>query len=310
MQAGAHLQGGGMSLLVVGSIAFDSIETPNGAVEDALGGSATFFSVAASFFTTPRLVGVVGEDFPERHRQLLADRRIDTSGVVTAPGKTFRWKGRYHQDMNTRDTLEVHLNVLGDFNPVLPSRFLDSTHVFLANSSPTTQAKVLDQVGRAKLVMADTMDLWIETEHDELLALLPRLDGLLLNDSEARLLTGEDNMVRAGQAVRRLGPKFVIIKKGEHGAMLFSDDGVFVVPAYPTAKVVDPTGAGDCFAGGILGYLDSDDSPPPGRLRRAMAFGTVIASLVVEDFGLNRLERSDRSEIDRRLEQYRAMLAF
>jgi sugar/nucleoside kinase (ribokinase family) len=212
--------------------------------------------------------------------------------------------------MNTRDTLEVHLNVFGEFEPTLPPTFRGSSHVFLANSSPVIQAKVLDQVSGARLVMADTMDLWIETQHDELLALLPRIDGLLLNDSEARLLTGEENMVRAGRAVRQMGPKFVIIKKGEHGAMLFSEDGVFVVPAYPTADVIDPTGAGDCFAGGIMGYLDSDDSPPPGRLRRAMAFGTVISSLVVEDFGLRRLERTNRREIDERLEQYRAMLSF
>src|SRR5207248_794910 len=211
-------------------------------------------------------------------------------------------------DMNTRDTLEVHLNVLGSFDPALPSRYRDSTHVFLANSTPAIQAKVLDQVPKAKFVMADTMDLWIETQHEELLALLPRLDGLLLNDSEARLLTGEENMVRAGQAVRKLGPKFVMIKKGEHGALLSTEDGVFVMPAYPTADVVDPTGAGDSFAGGILGYLDSDNTPPPGRLRRAMAFGTVIASLTVEGFGLDRLKRTDRQEIDQRLEQYRHML--
>ena len=195
--------------------------------------------------------------------------------------------------MNTRDTLEVHLNVFGTFNPVLPERFRDSTHVFLANGSPAVQASVLDQVRQPQLVLADTMDLWIEHQRDDLLALLPRLDGLLLNDSEARLLTGEDNLVRAGQAVRRLGPKFVILKKGEHGAMLFSDDGIFVVPAYPTADVVDPTGAGDSFAGGILGYLDSDASPPPGRLRRAMAYGTVVASLTVEGFGLDRLKRTE-----------------
>jgi sugar/nucleoside kinase (ribokinase family) len=299
-----------MALLVVGSIAFDSIETPRGAVEEALGGSATFSAVSASFFTKPRLVGVVGEDFPDRHKRLFVDRGIDTTGLSTAPGKTFRWKGRYHQDMNTRDTLEVHLNVFGDFEPTLPPAFRNSTHVFLANSSPVIQAKVLDQISGARLVMADTMDLWIETQHDELLALLPRIGGLLLNDSEARLLTGEENMVRAGRAVRQLGPQFVIIKKGEHGAMLFSEDGVFVVPAYPTPDVVDPTGAGDCFAGGILGYLDSDDSPPPGRLRRAMAFGTVVSSLVVEDFGLRRLQRTSRTEIDERLEQYRAMLSF
>jgi sugar/nucleoside kinase (ribokinase family) len=297
-------------LLVVGSIAFDSIETPHGTVEDALGGSASFFSYTASFFTRPRLVGVVGADFPEEHRRLLLGRNIDTAGLVTQPGQTFRWRGRYHQDMNARDTVEVHLNVFGTFNPVLPEAFRDSTHVFLANGSPVLQARVLDQVHAPRLVLADTMDLWISTQHTELLELLPRLDGLLLNDTEARLLTGKDNMVRAGEAVRRLGPKFVILKKGEHGAMLFSEDGIFVVPAYPTGEVIDPTGAGDSFAGGIMGYLDSDDSPPPGRLRRAMAYGTVIASLTVEGFGLDRLTRTDRAEIDERLEKYREMLSF
>jgi cytidine kinase len=300
-----------MSMLVVGSIAFDSIHTPHGSVDDALGGSASFSSYAASFFTTPRLVGVVGEDFPDEHRQLFASRRIDLAGLKTeAGGRTFRWKGRYHEDMNARDTLEVHLNVLGTFNPELPAHYRDTPHVFLANSTPSVQARVLDQVRKPRLVLADTMDLWIETQRDDLLALLPRLDGLLLNDSEARLLTDEDNLVKAGRAVRRLGPKFVIVKKGEHGAMLFSEDGVFVVPAYPTEKVIDPTGAGDSFAGGVIGYLASDDSPPPGRLRRAMAYGTVVASLTVEGFGLDRLKQTDRREIDQRLEEYRNMLAF
>lgn len=299
-----------MSLLVVGSIAFDSIETPTGAVDDVLGGSATFFSYSASFFTKPRLVGVVGEDFPPEHARLLASRDIDTAGLVKQPGKTFRWKGRYHQDLNTRETLEVHLNVFGTFNPVLPEAFRDSTHVFLANGSPVLQARVLDQVKKPTLVMADTMDLWIETQRDELLTLLPRLDGLLLNDSEARLLTEEENLVRAGAMVRGLGPKFVIIKKGEHGAILVSADGVYVMPAYPTAEVIDPTGAGDSFAGGLLGHLSADGGPEPGRLRRAMAYGTVIASLTVEDFGLERLKRTSRQEIDTRLEQYRNMLAF
>jgi sugar/nucleoside kinase (ribokinase family) len=297
-----------VSLLVVGTIAFDSIETPNGSVDDVLGGSASFFSYAASFFTTPRLVAVVGDDFPEPHRKMFTTRNIDTTGLVTQPGKTFRWKGRYHQDMNTRDTLEVHLNVFGTFDPVLPAKFRDSTHVFLANSSPIIQAKVLDQVQKPKLVLADTMDLWINTQRNDLLKLLPRIDGLLLNDSEAQLLTGEKNLIRAGEAVRRLGPKFVILKKGEHGAILFSEDGVFVIPAYPTRDVVDPTGAGDSFAGGIMGYLASDDTPPPGRLRRGMAYGTVVASLTVEDFGLDRLKRTDRVEIDHRLERYRMMM--
>jgi sugar/nucleoside kinase (ribokinase family) len=304
------LKGIHVSLLVVGSIAFDSIETPNGSVDDTLGGSATFFSFASSFFTRPRLVGVVGEDFPNEHRQLFEGRQIDTTGLVTRSGQTFRWKGRYHQDMNTRDTLEVHLNVFGTFSPVLPEVFRDSTHVFLANSSPVLQARVLEQVHRPRLVLADTMDLWINTQRDDLLGLMPRLDGLLLNDSEAQLLTGEDNLVRAGQAVRKLGPKFVILKKGEHGAMLFSADNIFVVPAYPTPDVIDPTGAGDSFAGGILGYLESDNSPPPGRLRRAMAYGTVLASLTVEGFGLDRLKRTNRQEIDQRLENYRTMLSF
>jgi sugar/nucleoside kinase (ribokinase family) len=299
-----------MSLLVVGSIAFDSIETPNGVADDALGGSATYFAYAASFFTTPCLVSIVGDDFPDDYLRVLTGRRIDTAGLATVPGKTFRWKGRYHEDMNTRDTLEVHLNTFGSFDPTLPAAYRDSTHVFLANGSPVLQAKVLDQVKKPQLVLADTMDLWIETQRDELVLLLPRLDGLLLNDSEARLLTDEDNLVRAGNAVRRFGPKFVIVKKGEHGAMLFSDDGVFVVPAFPTADVIDPTGAGDSFAGGLMGYLQSDDSPPPGRLRRAMAFGTVMASLTVEDFGLERLKRTDVKEIHNRLEHYRNMLAF
>jgi sugar/nucleoside kinase (ribokinase family) len=299
------------SLLVVGSVAFDSIETPKGTVDDALGGSATFFSYAASFFTQPRLVGVVGDDFPDEHRRLFTGRSIDTAGLVTQPGgKTFRWKGRYHQDMNTRDTLEVHLNVFGTFDPQLPEAFRDSTHVFLANGSPVVQARVLDQVRRPRLVLADTMDLWIEIQHSELMALLPRVDGLLLNDSEARLLTKEDNLIRAGHAVRRLGPKFVILKKGEHGAMLFTEDGVFVVPAYPTGEVVDPTGAGDSFAGGLMGSLCADAGPPPGRLRRAMAYGTVVASLTVEGFGLDRLKHTHRDEIDARLEEYRNMLAF
>src|SRR5262249_15039895 len=248
-----------MSVLVVGSVAFDSIETPHGTIDHALGGSASYFSYAASFFTEPPLGGVVGADFPDEHKKLFAGRGIDTEGLVTqADGQTFRWKGRYHQDMNQRDTVEVHLNVLGTFNPVLPEKFRDSTHVFLANASPVVQARVLDQVRQPRLVLADTMDLWISTAHDELLALLPRLAGLLINDSEARLLTGDENLVQAGEAVRRLGPKFVILKKGEHGAMLFTPDGIFVVPAYPTGTVIDPTGAGDSFAGALMGSLFTD----------------------------------------------------
>lgn len=301
-----------MALLVVGSVALDSIETPSGSMPEVLGGSAAHFAVAASFFTSPRLVGVIGKDFPEPHRQLLTRRGIDVRGLTTAAGNTFRWRGRYHRDMNTRDTLEVHLNVLADFNPVLPEGYRDSTHVFLANSSPTLQARVLEQMEQPRLVFADTMDLWIDTQRQALLDLLPRLHGLLLNDSEALALSGETNLVRAGHAVRRLGPPFVIIKKGEHGAMLFSDDGVFVMPAFPCDNVVDPTGAGDSFAGGMMGFLttegQSDLSQP--LLRRAMAYGTVVASLIVEGFGQERLHRTDRNEIDARLAEYRRMLSF
>jgi sugar/nucleoside kinase (ribokinase family) len=192
----------------------------------------------------------------------------------------------------------------------LPEKFRDSSHVFLANGSPVIQARVLNQIKNPTLVMADTMDLWISTMHDELMTLLPRLDGLFLNDSEALMLTKESNLIKAGQAIRKLGPKFVIIKKGEHGATLFSQDGVFMLPGFPTSQVVDPTGAGDSFAGALMGYLCSDTSPPPGRLRRAMAYGTIVASFTVEDFGLNRLKRTNRNEIDQRLETYRNMLAF
>jgi sugar/nucleoside kinase (ribokinase family) len=296
------------SLLVVGTVAFDSIETPHGTVDDALGGSATFFSYAASFFIPPRLVSVVGEDFPAANRRILEERQVDMRGLAVEPGKTFRWKGRYHEDMNTRDTLEVHLNTFGTFDPKLPEAFRDSTHVFLANGSPTVQAKVLDQIHKPELVLADTMDLWINIQKRDLLMLLPRIDGLLLNDSEAQMLTGEKNMVRAGLAVRTFGPRFVILKKGEHGAMLFTPEGIYVMPAFPTETVLDPTGAGDSFAGAILGYLASDNSPPPGRLRRAMAYGTVVASLTVEGFGLDRLRKTTRQEIDQRLEHYREML--
>lgn len=300
-----------MSVLVVGTVAFDTIETPFGTVTKVPGGSATYFAYAASFFTKVHLLAVVGEDFPPEYRQLFIDRGIDSTGLTTKPGgKTFYWKGRYHEDMNHRDTMEVQLNVLADFDPVLPASYRRVPYVFLGNASPVLHLRVLEQVEQPKLVMADTMDLWIETQRDQLLTLLPRLDGLVLNDSEAKLLSEEENLIRAGQTIRALGPKFVIIKKGEHGSFLFSQDGVFVLPGYPTPNVIDPTGAGDSYAGGIMGYLASDPSPPPGRLRRAIAYGTVVASLTVEGFSLDRLRRTTRAEIDQRLEEYRKMLAF
>jgi sugar/nucleoside kinase (ribokinase family) len=300
-----------MSLLVVGSVAFDSVETPHGTVTDALGGSASFFSYAASFFTPVRLVAVVGEDFPAAHRAMLEERNIDTSGLIVEPGgKTFRWRGKYTGDMNMAETLEVHLNVLGTFSPELSPRFASTPFVFLANGHPATQRKVRAQVKNAQLVVADTMNLWIETQRDELNALLREVDGLVLNDGEARMLTEEINLVRAGQDVLDMGPKFVIIKKGEHGALFLSREETLVVPAYPLAEVVDPTGAGDSFAGGFMGYLASVGKSDPPALKRAMAYGTVLASLNVEDFSLRRFQRTERSEIEHRLASYRSMVNF
>ena len=300
-----------MPLVVVGSVALDSVETPTATRENVLGGSAIHFSYAASFFTGVRLVGVVGDDWPDEHTQLLQGRKIDTAGLqVIDGGKTFRWRGKYQPNMNDRDTLEVHLNVFEHFNPVLPSHFQDCKFVFLANGSPLVQMKVLEQVKRPKLVIADTMDLWINIQHDELKQLLRRVDGLMLNDSEAMLLADDENLVRAGHKVRQMGPKFVILKKGEHGAMFFSEHETFVMPAFPTEQVVDPTGAGDSFAGGMMGYLAEQDDFSPATLKKAMAYGTVTASYNVEDFSLDRLKGIERHDLDGRLAQYQRMLSF
>lgn len=300
-----------MPLLVVGSVALDSVETPIDRRDNVLGGSAVYFSYAASYFTPVRLVGVVGDDWPAEHTQLLTARGIDTSGLEVVPGaKTFRWRGKYLPNMNDRETLEVHLNVFGDFNPKLPDAFRSSRFLFLANGSPTLQMRVLEQVPDAVLRVADTMDLWINIQHDELLALLKRLDGIVLNDSEAKLLTDEENLVRAGHKVREMGPKFVVIKKGEHGAMFFSHDETYVMPAYPTGQVIDPTGAGDSFAGGMMGYLAECGTIEPRTLKKALAYGTVVASYNVEDFSLQRMREIDRKHVDSRLEEYRRMLAF
>ena len=300
-----------MPLLVVGSIALDSVETPRAKRDDVLGGSAVYFSYAASYFTSVRLVGVVGDDWPAEHTALLESRGIDTAGLTVVPGKqTFRWRGKYLPNMNDRETLEVHLNVFGEFDPVLPDEFRRCPYLFLANGSPKLQMKVLRQCGGAELTVADTMDLWIREEHDELLELLPRIDGLVLNDAEAKLLTGEENLVRAGHRVREMGPKFVVIKKGEHGAMFFSEHETYVMPAYPTEDVVDPTGAGDSFAGGMMGYLAERRSYEPETLKEAMAYGTLVASFNVEDFSLDRMAGIERADLDRRMEAYRKMLSF
>ncbi len=300
-----------MSLLVVGSVALDSVETPTARRDDVLGGSAVFFSYAASYFTPVQLVGVVGEDWPPEHTRLLQKRGIDTSGLHVIPGgKTFRWRGKYLPNMNDRETLEVHLNVFEKFDPVLPESYRRAKFLFLANGSPIVQMKVLAQAPQATLCVADTMDLWINIQRTELLELLKRLDGLVLNDSEAKLLTDDENLVRAGHKVREMGPKFVIIKKGEHGAMFFSEHETYVMPAYPTPDVIDPTGAGDSFAGGMMGYLAERGNFDPRTLKEALAYGTLVASFTVEDFSLDRLEQITRADLDRRMEEYRRMLSF
>jgi sugar/nucleoside kinase (ribokinase family) len=300
-----------MSLLVVGSVALDSVETPTAKRERVLGGSAVFFSYAASYFSNVSLVGAVGEDWPQEHTEFLKTRRIDTQGLEIVPGgKTFYWHGKYLPNMNDRETLDVHLNVLETFDPKLPERYRDSRFVFLANGSPSVQLQVLEQLPGARLTVADTMDLWIKIQRDELLELLRRVDGLVLNDSEAKLLTGEENLVRAGNQVREMGPRFVVIKKGEHGAMFFSEHETYVMPAYPTPDVVDPTGAGDSFAGGMMGYLCEQDNFDPATLKAAMAYGTITASFTVQDFSLDGLKRIERPDIERRMEDYRRMMSF
>jgi sugar/nucleoside kinase (ribokinase family) len=300
-----------MPLLVVGSVALDSVETPTQTRENVLGGSAVYFSYAASYFTPVRLVGPVGEDWPAEHTKLLQQRQIDTAGLTVIPGgKTFRWRGRYHRNMNDRETLDVQLNVLSQFEPVLPESFTHCPFLFLANGSPRTQLAVLDQCPGARLAVADTMDLYIHREPEGLRQLLQRIDGLVLNDSEARLLTGEDNLVRAGREVLAMGPAFVVIKKGEHGAMFFSQHETYVLPAYPTATVVDPTGAGDSFAGGMMGYLAQQGNFEPKTLKEAMAYGILVASFTVEDFSLDKLAAISREDLDQRMDEYRRMLSF
>ncbi|MCC7085869.1 MAG: sugar kinase [Pirellulales bacterium] len=300
-----------MSLLVVGSVALDSVETPATRRENLLGGAAVFFSYAASYFVPSKLVGIVGDDWPAEHTKLLESRQIDTSGLhVVRGGKTFRWTGKYQPNMNDRETLEVHLNVFGDFNPVLPEAYRQSKFVFLANGSPVTQLRTLEQVSNPVLSVADTMDLWINIQRDELLALLKRIDGLVMNDSEAKLLTDDDNLVRAGKKVLKLGPKFVIVKKGEHGAMFFSEHETYVMPAYPTPDVIDPTGAGDSFAGGMMGYLAQRGNFDPRTLKEAMAYGVLTASFTVEDFSLERLKHIERPNLEQRMAEYRKMLSF
>jgi sugar/nucleoside kinase (ribokinase family) len=295
-------------VLVVGSVALDSVTTPFGAARDVLGGSATYFSYAASFFTQVRLVATVGEDFPAEHLQLLAQRGVDLSGLHISNGRTFRWTGEYGYDLNEARTLETQLNVFATFKPVLPDVLRATPFVFLANIDPDLQLDVLRQMRRPRLVALDTMNFWIDGKREALLSVLAEVDVLVINDAEARQLAGAPNVVKAARAIVALGPRTVVIKRGEYGALMVSDRHFFVAPAYPLESVFDPTGAGDTFAGGFLGYLAAQDAVDLATVRRAIVYGSVMASFTVEDFSLRRLLRLTGDEVQQRYDAFRELV--
>lgn len=296
-----------MSILVVGSIAFDSVETPFGKAEEVLGGSASYFSIAASFFTDIRLVAVVGEDFPREHLNFFRERGVDLQGLQRLPGLTFRWKGKYGQDINERETISTCLNVFEDFRPEIPEQYRSSEYIFLANIDPELQLEVLKQVKSPKLTAGDTMNFWIEGKLNNVKETLKAIDILTINEEEAKQLSGEFNLLRAARIISSLGPKRVIIKRGEYGALMFSEGSIFSIPAYPLETVCDPTGAGDSFAGGFLGYLARTQEQNDKSLRRAVIFGSVMASFCVEDFSLNRLRSLSYPEIEKRFREFKKL---
>lgn len=299
-----------MSVLVVGTVAFDSIETPFGSAERILGGSASYFALGASFFAPVRIVGVIGRDFPQEYLDLFHERKIDIEGVARASGDTFHWRGRYHEDINVRDTLELHLNVLAGFVPSLPERYRDAEYVFLGNIDPAMQGEVLNQIRRMKLVVCDTMDHWINNSPEDLRKVLGRIETLVVNDSEARLLSGYSNIVKAARAILKMGPKTVLIKRGEYGVLQFSDSSVFATPAYPLEEVFDPTGAGDSFAGGFMGQLARSGDISQKGIRRAIVYGSVVASFTVEDFGVKRLASASLADIEERYQRFVQLTDF
>ncbi|MFQ5590435.1 MAG: PfkB family carbohydrate kinase [Phycisphaerae bacterium] len=300
-----------MSLLVTGSVGIDTVSSPYGAAESVLGGSAVYFAFAASLYVPVRLVAVVGDDFPKEYTRALESREIDLAGLEVRKGsRTFRWSGRYGEDMNDRQTVDVSLNVLAEAGPTIPPSFVDSDIVFLANTHPTQQRELLSQIDSPKLVVCDTMNLWIDNERESLLRTLSVVAGVIINDAEARQLTTLRNLIEAGEKILALGPRFVIIKKGEHGALLVTAEGTTAVPAFPSKAVRDPTGAGDSFAGGLLGYLAEQGRDDVDALRRALVHGTVGASFVIEDFSLDRVKCLKRAQIDRRVKQFLTMLRF
>jgi len=298
-----------MSLIVTGSISIDTIDTPTGSVQEVVGGSSIYFTAAASFFGPVRLVGAVGEDFPDEFVDVFHQFGVDVAGLERRKGsKTFRWHGRYHDDVNMRDTINVELNVLTEALPPIPDAFKDSEYVFLAVTHPDNQLKLLDAFPQRKLVVADTIDLYINTARGQLLEVFKRIDGLIVNDSEAQMLTGEPNAVVAAEKLIGFGPKFVVVKKGQHGAILMHPDGVCVLPAYPAKTVIDPTGAGDSFAGAFMAYLTQKDDTSFDSLRSAMAYGTVAASFTIEAFSVERLKQISRDDINRRFDEFTTML--
>ena len=303
-----------MSVLVVGSIGLDTVKTPVAEHADLLGGSASYAAVSASFFSSVNLVGIVGEDFPKPHVDFFDSRKIDLCGLQIVPGKTFRWSGEYHTDLNTRSTRSIEFNVFEHFTPTLPANYSGTQYVLLANIAPSLQSHVLDQMTQPRFVIADTMDLWINIAKESLIRLLGRVDMLILNDGEARQLTNQTNLVKAAKSILALGPKYVAIKKGEHGCLLFGKSGEFFsCPAYPLEDIHDPTGAGDTFAGGLAGVLARENDSGPvsfGSLRRAVVFGSVLASFNVEAFSLERLKTVDAAQIEDRSRLLRLMSQF
>ena len=299
-----------MSVLVVGSVALDSVETPFGKAEEALGGSGTFFSASASHFTPVRLVGVVGDDYPIDKLQVLAERGVDLTGVERTEGESFRWRGRYRHDLNTAETLETRLGVFSHFRPKIPQQFKKTPYVFLANIDPRLQLEVLRQVEQPKLVACDTMNFWIESRRGDLMLLLPHVNILLLNDAEARQLTECANLIKAARWIMERGPAHVIIKKGEHGAYMFTRDSIFFAPAYPLEDVFDPTGAGDAFAGGFMGYLAKMGKLDDAHLRRAVVYGSTMGSFAVERFSIERLLEITTPDIASRLGAFGRLVAF
>jgi len=299
-----------MGILVVGSVAFDSVETPFGVVEEVLGGSATYFSTSASYFTDVCLVAVVGGDFPEEHTEFLRSRNIDLRGLVRNAGDTFRWKGRYGYDLNEAQTLETRLNVFESFRPSIPSEYADAEFVFLANIDPDLQMEVLKQVNKPRIIASDTMNFWISSKPEALKKVIGKVDILIINDGEARQLSQEPNLVKAAKMILSLGVKTLIVKRGEYGVLMFTGNSIFAAPAYPLEKVFDPTGAGDTFAGGFMGYLANTGNLTDAGIRQAIIFGSVMASFTVEDFSLNRLKRLDYREIEERYRGFKAMTHF